>query len=247
LKQTICWLVKALAGRQATQGCAARRRDAAAATRPGQRATARVHGPAAGCWLHPCGHMARTVTPTCWNDDQLASLEGARQLIIAREGGHLHRGADVAEVRCHARCVGHIEQHQLAHQVAALQQQRQRLADTTSSAQHSYLGLHRGSWTGRKRGLQCMYWQLRADAGCCMSPRGPRWGQPQKAQPTGAHLCSYHWQELCCYAFNAFHGTCSRTKHKHNVTHTICTGAPRCMDPDRYARYTGMMPDVASE
>jgi hypothetical protein len=127
-------------------------------------------------------------THTCRDDDQLAAMQGLLQLCWACVALDLGCRADVAEVACHACCVGDIVQAQLPNQGAVLEQQRQGLTDATGCSQHSHLGLQR------------MQFGVSESAGC--------WGQQQQ-QTVGlqrAHLGATARQEVGCYALDAIHG-----------------------------------------
>eukprot|EP00955_Chlamydomonas_euryale_P017783 189838-Chlamydomonas_euryale.AAC.10 len=99
------------------------------------------------CMPAPASGASNLVT--CRNEYQLAALQACIQLLLANIAFDLSSRANVRQIRCNTRCVGNVIQAQLPNQGAALEQQRQRLADATGGAQHCHLRLRtRGQPTG---------------------------------------------------------------------------------------------------
>mmetsp|Transcript_15307 Transcript_15307/g.33140 ORF Transcript_15307/g.33140 Transcript_15307/m.33140 type:complete len:218 (-) Transcript_15307:241-894(-) len=84
------------------------------------------------------GHP-RLAWDTSGNDDEVSALEASSKLGITGVGAYLDRGVAVAEISSNASHIGNIIQAQLGHELIHLQQQRQGLADATSSTQQCHL------------------------------------------------------------------------------------------------------------
>lgn len=75
------------------------------------------------------------------NEDDLSILHGMLQLLLARESSDLGLGGDVAEISGHTRSVDHVVKCELRHPGVLLQEQRQRLPNSSTGSENSHTGI----------------------------------------------------------------------------------------------------------